>query len=79
MSILTRIRHSSKLSLVSSVAWAVVALYLASIIVKEAIEGHISTSRSWSTSIVIGLLAAGAALMAIRAWRRRLSVGHTPR
>lgn len=56
--------------LAGAVVLSAFALYLASIVVKEAVEGHISTSRSWFASIVIAGLAVVAGWFAVRLWRR---------
>jgi len=55
---------------VHDVLFSVVAVYLAQIIVNEAIEGHISTARSWLATVAIGALALFAAWRAWHLWRR---------
>ena len=54
----------------SAIALSLIAVYLAYIVTKEAVEGHISTSRSWFASVVIGGLALLAASQATRCWRK---------
>jgi uncharacterized membrane protein YcaP (DUF421 family) len=55
--------------LVSAVVFSVIAIYLAQIVVKELVEGHVSTSRSWFAAVVIGGLSLLAAWQATRSWR----------
>jgi uncharacterized membrane protein YcaP (DUF421 family) len=57
-------------ALLSAVACSVIAVYLAQIVLKEIVEGHISTSRSWFAAVVIGVLALLTAWQAIRLWRK---------
>jgi RHS repeat-associated protein len=40
----------------SVVVFSAIALYLAAILAKEVLENHVSSSRSWFASVVIGLL-----------------------
>lgn len=69
-----RPRHSFKLRpLFTAVVFSLLALYLAQIAVRESVEGHVSTSRSWYTAIVIAALALLAAWRAIRSWRRLIN------
>jgi hypothetical protein len=46
------------------------ALYLVAIVVKESLEGHVSSSRSVFASVVIGALAVLAGWRAFHSWRR---------
>lgn len=50
--------------------FSVIALYLASIVLKEFVEGHVSTSRSWQATVAISFLALVAAWRAGHSWRR---------
>jgi len=56
--------------LVSSVVFSVIAVYLGQIVVREFVESHVSTSRGWFASVVIGGLALLAAWQAARLWRK---------
>jgi hypothetical protein len=58
----------------SALVLSVVVIYPGSIVVKEFVDGHISTSRSWFASVVIGGLALVAAWRAVCSWRK---VGRT--
>lgn len=46
-----------------------IAIYLAQIDVKELIDGHIGSARSWHVAVEIGVLAGLAAWLAVRSWR----------
>jgi hypothetical protein len=63
----------------SAVGFSLIAIYLASIVVKEAAEGHISTARSWHVSVEIGILALLAAWRAVRWWSRLLAARRSDR
>jgi hypothetical protein len=63
-------RSGGPRSLLSAVACSVIAVYLAQIVLKEIVEGHISTSRSWFAAVVIGVLALLTAWQATRLWRK---------
>lgn len=65
-----RLRSAKRRAALSAIVLSLIAVYLASIVSKEAVEGHISTSRSWFASVVIIGLALLAAWQATRCWRR---------
>lgn len=62
-------------SVLGAVAASVIAIYLAQIDVKELIEGHIGSRRSWHVAIEIGILAGLAAWLAVRSWRSVAKTG----
>jgi hypothetical protein len=64
------LRSAKGRAALSAIALSLIAVYLASIVTKEAVEGHISTSRSWFASVVIGGLALLAVSQATRCWRK---------
>jgi predicted tellurium resistance membrane protein TerC len=69
--ILSGIQPTSKPRvLVSAVVFSVIAIWMGAIPVKEFVEGHVSTSRSWWTSVVLIGLALLAAWRAARSWRK---------
>jgi hypothetical protein len=64
-------RHTSvRWWLSNGLIFTVIALYLAAIVVREALEGHVSSSRSVLASVVIGALALLAGWRAFHSWRR---------
>jgi hypothetical protein len=73
-----RLRHPRRLQfrypepgpLLRLLVVSVMALYLASIVLKEFVEGHVSLSRSLRVTVVIGLLALVAAWRAAHSCRR---------
>lgn len=65
-----RFRSSKRRLLSSAILFSVIGVYLSSIVLKESVEGHISTSRSWFAAVVIGGLALLAAWRAARSWRQ---------
>jgi hypothetical protein len=68
---LSGIQFTSKSrSFLSAVVFSAFAIYSAQIVVKELVEGHVSTSRSWRAVVVIGVLALVAAWRAVRSWRK---------
>lgn len=62
-------------SVLGAVLASVIAIYLAQIDVKELIEGHIGSARSWHVAIEIGILAGLAAWLAVRLWRAVAKTG----
>jgi hypothetical protein len=63
-------RPAERSALLSTVVFAGITVYLGSIVLKESVEGHVSTSRSWFATVVIGSLGLLAAWRAVRSWRR---------
>lgn len=65
-----RFRSSSRWWLFKALIFSGLALYLIVLVLKEALEGNISTSRSWSASVIFVLIAVLAGWRAIHWWRR---------
>lgn len=64
------LRSSALWWLLNGVLFSLIAVYLVAIVLRESVEGHVSSGHSWIASTVIGLLAVMAAWRAVRSWRR---------